>query len=142
MGFDFTQNEKIHSTILQPFLGGRWALNGGFFMQGFSSLAIPTDDRDVTYFFNGAALGYNFYPGGLPNQAITGIIPTIELQANTPMNHQDDGAPVKLQTIVNLTGGVHVEIFHSALLGLAVGTPLTGPRPYSAETIANSNYRY
>jgi hypothetical protein len=73
---------------------------------------------------------------------ITGIIPTVELHANTPTSHQDDGAPVKLDTIVNVPGGVHIEIYHIALVGLAIGTPLTGPKPYSTEGIASFNLRF
>jgi len=52
------------------------------------------------------------------------------------------GAPVKLDTIVNLTGGVHIEIYHDAILGLAIGTPLTGPKPCSTEDIASFNWRF
>ena len=142
-GFDFTQMQKIHSTIVQPYVGGQWALgNGGLFVQGFSSLAIPTDDRDATFWFNSIGIGDNLYRGGSANQVITGIIPTVELHANTPTNHQNDGAPVKLDTIVDFTGGVHIEIYHIALVGLAIGTPLTGPKPYSAEGIASFNLRF
>jgi hypothetical protein len=143
LGFDITQAEKIHSTIVQPFVGGQWALgNGGLFVQGFSSLAIPTDDRDATFWFNSIGIGDNLYHGGPANQVITGIIPTVELHANTPTNHQNDGTPVKLDTIVDFTGGVHIEIHHIALVGLAIGTPLTGPKPYSAEGIASFNLRF
>jgi hypothetical protein len=143
MGFDFTQLEQIHSTIVQPFVGGQWALGGGgLFVQGFSSLAIPTDDRDATFWFNSIALGYFMYRGGATNQVITGVIPTVELHLNTPTNHQDDGAPVKLDTIFDVTAGVHIEIYHNALLGFAIGTPLTGPKPYDAEGIANFNLRF
>jgi hypothetical protein len=142
MGFDFTKNQNIHSTTVQPFLGGQWMIASGVFVQGFSSLAIPTDDRDATFWFNSIALGYYMYQGGGANQPITAVVPTIELHANSPANHQDDGAPVKLDTIVNLTGGVHVEIYHKALLGLAVGTPLTGPKPYGVEGLASFNFRW
>jgi hypothetical protein len=73
---------------------------------------------------------------------VTGIIPTVELHANTPTNHQDDGAPVKLNTIVDVTGGIRVEIHHIALFGVAMGTPLTGPKPYSTEAVASFNLRF
>ncbi len=142
MGFDFTKNEKIHSTLVQPFLGGQWMLGGGLFVQGFSSLAIPTDDRDATFWFNSVGLGYYLYRGWSPIQAITGVVPTVELHFNTPMNHRDDGAPQKLDPIVNLTAGVHIELYHNALLGLAIGTPLTTPRPYDVEGIASFNWRF
>jgi hypothetical protein len=142
MGFDFTKTQNIHSTMVQPFLGGQWAIGSGVFVQGFSSLAIPTDDRDVTYWFNSVGVGYYLYRGGAFNQAITGVVPTLELHVNSPLDHQDDGAPVKLDTIVNLTGGVHIDIYHNAILGLAIGTPLTGPKPYSTEEIASFNWRF
>jgi hypothetical protein len=142
-GFDFTRNENIHSTIIQPYLGGLWMLgNGGFFVQGFSSLAIPTDDRDTAFWFNSIGVGYYMYRGGSANQPITSVVPTLELHWNAPTSHQDDGAPVKLGDIVNITGGVHVEIYHMAIVGVAVGVPLTGPKPYSTEGIASLNFRF
>jgi hypothetical protein len=49
---------------------------------------------------------------------------------------------MKLDTIVNLTGGVHIEIYHNALLGVAVGTPVSGPKPYQTEVLANFNFRW
>jgi hypothetical protein len=141
-GFDFSNNEKIHSTMVQPFLGAQWAISSNVFVQGFSSLAVPTDDRDATFWFNSVGLGYYLYRNGASNQPITGVVPTVELHLNTPLNHQDEGVPVKLDTIANLTTGVHIEIWHSAILGLAIGTPLTGPKPYSTEEIVSFNWRW
>jgi hypothetical protein len=58
--FSFLGVDDIHTTILQPFAGFIYNC-GDWYVQGFTSVAIPMDDRDVTYYFNDVAIGYWLY---------------------------------------------------------------------------------
>ena len=131
---------SIHPTLLQPFVGYVWT-RGDFFLHAFHSLMVPTDSRDVTVLFNDIGLGYWALQaeGG---QLLSGIIPTLELHVNTPLNHRSTGDLPRYRDSVDLTAGVHVELKRQALLGIAVATPVTGPRLFDVEVIANFNYRF
>ena len=117
-------------------------LSRDLFLQGFSSLAIPADQRDVTYAFNSLAVGYWAYRDPGVASLITGVVPTVELHVNTPLNHRGDGVPFDFNTNVNVTTGVHIELFRRALWGVAVVVPVTSPRPFDFEVITNLNLRF
>jgi hypothetical protein len=141
LGFDSLQDQKIHSTVIQPFVSGR-VVFGNFFVQGFSSIALPTDSRDVTYLFNDIGLGYVAYRGG-PNDLIRAISPMVEVHIDTPLKNGDQiGAPLPLDTIINFTGGVQVDLMGGFQLGAAVVIPVTSPRPFDVEGIARLNFRF
>jgi hypothetical protein len=115
---------------------------GDLYFQGFSSVAVPTDFRDVTLMFNSFAVGYWMYRDNDAEAWMTGAAPTLEVHVNTPLSHRGlEGAPVGFDDSVDLTGGVHV-LFHRAVLGVALGTPLTGPKPYDLEAQANLGFHY
>lgn len=140
-GFDVLRGHQIHSTVLQPFIAGKFQA-GSFFVHGFSSVAFPTDSRDVTWLFNDIGLGYwAFRDDQAP--VLRGIVPMIELHINTPLEQSNTiGSPFPLETVVNLTGGVQFNFAQGIQFGVAAGTPLTGPKPYEFETIARLNFRY
>src|SRR5205823_5739736 len=56
---------SLHATVFQPFVGYIFNMND-FYIHGFSSLAVPTDSRDVTLFFNDIGLGYWCYRNNDP----------------------------------------------------------------------------
>jgi hypothetical protein len=142
LAFDFTKGQAIHSPVLQPFIGGIYNVTPDLFVQGFSSIAVPTDSRDVTMLFNSVGVGYWLYRRPATDTFITGVIPTVEAHLNTPLNHQNDGIPDRLETTVNVTGGAHIQIFNKATFGLAVGVPVSGPRPYNVEGLTSFNLRF
>jgi hypothetical protein len=43
---------------------------------------------------------------------------------------------------VVLTGGVNVLLGMNSTLGVAVGTPVTGPRPFDVEAVVTFNVRF
>jgi hypothetical protein len=47
----------------------------------------------------------------------------------------------KLRNFVDLTLGTTLEVGNRATLGLGFAFPLTGPKPFDVETIAQPNYR-
>src|SRR5262249_5344664 len=51
-----TIDGTIHSVFLQPY-GGFILNEGAFYLHGFTSLAVPTDSRDVTIWFNDVGIG-------------------------------------------------------------------------------------
>ena len=61
---------------------------------------------------------------------------------NTPVNHRNPGDVPRFRDSVDLTFGTHFEIFKRASLGIAVATPVTAPRLFQVEALANFNIRF
>jgi len=132
----------IHSTVFQPFVGWIYHISPDLFLQGFSSVAAPTDSRDVTLMFNSAAAGYHLWRSDEPDSRLRGIIPVLELHINTPLDHRGlDNSPLGFDDSVDLTGGCYFQ-FRRATLGIGVCTPLTGPKPYDVEAMASFNFHF
>jgi hypothetical protein len=129
----------IHSTLLQPFVGGLVS-SGDFFASGFSSLLIPTDSRDVIVLFNDIGVGYLAYRGG-PDSAISYVAPVSEVHVTTPLENRNGGGVIRVPDLVVLTEGLQIG-FGPAALQLGVGIPVTGPRPFNVEGIVQFNLRY
>jgi hypothetical protein len=129
----------IHPTIIQPFVG---YIFGGdrFFIHGFTSVGIPSDDRDVTHLFNDVGVGYWVYRGS--GGIINGVAPTIEAHVTTPLDHRGESDVIRGLDVVVLTGGVHLGVFERSLLTLGVAVPVSGPRPFDVEAIVHFNLRF
>ena len=130
----------IRDTVFQPFLGYIYNCQG-FYVEGFSSVAVPTDARDVTLLFNSVALGCYAYrsDGGDGVRAIT---PQVEVHVNTPLSHRGlTSTPIGYPDDVNLIGGVRVWC-RRVEVGAAAGAPITGPRPYGMEANANVAWHF
>lgn len=131
---------KLDSWIIQPWGGYVYNMEDLYF-QGFFSLPVPTDSRDVTLMFIDNAVGYWMYRdnGG---SGLTGIVPTLETHVNIPLNHRGaDAFPVGFSDQVVMTGGVHF-IANRAVFSLGVSVPFTGPQPYDIEGFAQFNWRF
>jgi hypothetical protein len=125
--------DSINPTLLQPYIG--YAFNfGRFYLQGFSEIIVPTDNNLPSFVSNDIGFGYR-----LQNAP---VIPTFEVHINDPLNHQGSLAtPFGFVDSVVLTGGLHTLIGNSVLT-FALTTPVTGPRLYSVEAIAQLNWRF
>jgi hypothetical protein len=121
----------INPTLLQPYVG--YAFNfGRFFLEGFSEIIVPTDNTLPTFIANDIGIGYRLE--SLP------VIPTFEVHSNDALNHQGAlASPIGFADSVILTGGVHF-LFGKSDLTLGVTTPVTGPRLYGVEAIAELNW--
>lgn len=133
--------DSIHSFLFQPYLGLVYNMDR-LFVQGFTSLVIPTDSRDITILFNDFGVGYFVYrndgSGGL-----TQVVPTFEVHINTPLSNRGSlNTPIGLADSVILTQGVHFTFFDRATMLLGVAEPITGPRPFAIEGIAQVNIRF
>lgn len=135
---------SFHSTLLQPYVGyilshNRW------FIQGFTAIDIPTDSEDVTVLFNDIALGYYLYQNPDGNHLVSGVVPTVEVHVNTPLNHRgafDFEDLAGTPDIVTLTFGTHVQLKDHAVLTVGFITPITGPRPFDYEATVQFNWYF
>jgi hypothetical protein len=131
----------VNPTYFQPWHGGIWNWRD-LFVQHFIALAVPTDARDPTLFFKSVAVGYWLYRTNEPGRLLTAVVPDAELHLNTPLNHRGlDSMPIGFPDALDFTGGFYF-FFRRAVLGIAVGAPLTGPKPYDYEVNSNLNFRF
>jgi hypothetical protein len=135
----------IHPTLLQPWVGGILG-SRDLYVHGFSSILIPTDDRDVTVWFNDIGIGYFLYRNrgcGCDDRLLTAIVPTFEVHVTTPLNHRgSEATPVGLQDIVDLTFGTWFGIGKRSWLATAIVTPVTGPKPFDVEAQVYFNFGF
>src|SRR5581483_476069 len=132
---------SFHPVILQPFVGSlfnwdRW------YLHSFSSLAVPTDERDAVLLFNDLGIGYRLYENR-ERTYLRSVTPTFETHINIPLNHrgsQDPGS-AGLDEVI-LTSGVHLGLLRAVHFTLGVATPVTGPRPYDVQALAQLNWRF
>jgi hypothetical protein len=127
--------ERVHPWQLQPFVGYYQAF-GDWYVQGFSSAMIPTDERDAVWLFNDVGLGYRLFEGG---GLIRAVIPTVEAHVNTPLSNRGD---IGFSDSVNVTAGTYFLLGERLTLGTAAGTPVTGPRLFDFEAIFSLNWRF
>jgi hypothetical protein len=141
-GFPSTLGKNV--TDLQPFLGYIFTNGGNWFVQGFGSVAVPTDAALPTMMFLDAALGYYIYRNNDPGSFLTAIVPTFETHVNIPLNHSSlnfndtYGTP----TVVDLTFGLNTEVYRRGVLTLGYALPVTGPAPFSGEFMLLFNWRF
>lgn len=134
--------EDVHATLLQPFIGYIYKREQ-FFVQGFSSVIVPTDTRDVTILFNDVSFGYEAYRNPNRDSLLTSVTPVFELHMNDPLNHRGAfGQPVGISDILVLTAGSHIGLGRGSMLTFGVGTPVTGPKPFTVEGVVQFNYNF
>jgi hypothetical protein len=80
---------------------------------------------------------------------LTAVVPTVEFHMANPLRQVHPDMPIfgvfdteKLHNVVDLTLGTTLEFANQATLGLGFAFPLTGPKPFDVEAIAQLNYRY
>jgi hypothetical protein len=131
----------LHPWFLQPFLGGLRNF-GDFYVQGFTSVAVPTDFRDVALWFKDVGLGYNLYRNPVA-PILNGILPTVEAHVTTPLNHAGfSSQPVGVPATVTFTGGVYFIFRNRASLSLGAAMPVTGPRPTDCAAFGQFNWLF
>jgi hypothetical protein len=133
----------FHHTSLQPFCGWIWTAQR-FYLQGFTAVDAPADLNDVVILSNDFAVGYFLYqrPGG---SGVSAVVPTLEVHVNTPLNHRGVLGltdPAGNPDLVDLTGGVQFEFLDRSSLGIAFAMPVTGPRMFDFQILAQFRCRY
>jgi len=131
----------IDATYFQPYLAFIRYLRPRLFVHGFSAILAPSDSRLVTLFTSDVGLVMMLrrrYAEGI----FQGIMPTVELHTNIPFDHRGaQTQPIGFADNVNLTAGCSF-LMQRAVWGWAIGTPLTGPRPFAVEVITSLNFRF
>jgi hypothetical protein len=135
-----TDGSALHPTLLQPFVGGIY--NGDrFYLHGFSSLVIPTDQRDAIFWCNDLGVGYDVWR--CPCAALTQFTPTLEMHVNTPLTHRGfRSEPVGALDSVIFTGGAHFTFCDRMRLTVGIGAPLTGPLPFELDVFTRLNFLF
>lgn len=130
---------NVQTTLLQPWAGFIYNMDD-FYVQGFSSVVIPTDSHVATILFNDLGIGYTMFRNR--DGLITSLTPIFEVHVTTPLNHRDsmDDA-ITVPDIVDLTAGVHLGVGERGLLTLGVATPVVNS-PFDVEAIAQFNLRF
>ncbi len=140
--FAIPGESDISDVLIQPFVGYIFNLNRDLYIHGFSSIVVPTDSRDVTLLFNDIGVGYYLY-NSPEDRFLTSIVPTLELHVNTPLNHRGAlDSPVGFPDVVDITSGAHFLFHRHCSVGMAVGVPVTGPKPYNVEALGNLNIAF
>jgi hypothetical protein len=129
---------------MQPFVG--YILNRDeWFVQGFSSLTVPLVSAQSIVMFNDIGVGYWL----MRNRSgmITGVAPTMEMHVATPLRQSDPnsaefGDGLRVFDVFDMTIGATILFGNSATLGLGMVVPLTGPKPFDVEVLAQLNYRF
>jgi hypothetical protein len=77
------------------------------------------------------------------------VAPTLELHIADPLRQADPGVNdfglfdgLRLHNVVDFTFGSTFEFSNRATLGAGLVVPMTGPRPFDLEAIAQLNYRF
>ena len=133
----------VHTTVLTPYVGYILRCNQ-FYVQGFTSVYVPTGD-DVTIISNDVQLGYDLFKDRDTDRCLTGLSPFIELHLNDPVNHRgalNTSDPLGTPDWLDLTAGVTFEFRGCSTLALGFVTPVTGPKPYDFEALAQFNIRF
>ena len=131
---------EINPTLIQPFVGYRLS-EDRFFVQGFTSVAASTDSRLPTLLFNDVGVGYMVYQGNA-GDAISFLSPIVEAHLTTALSNRGAGNPILAPDLLALVGGIHIGLYGASTLTLGVATPVTGPRPFDVEAIAQLNWRF
>lgn len=130
-----------HTTTLQPFLA--YLLNAGdFFVQGFSAVDFATGTNQVALLLNDVGLGV-FVLRAEERQFITAIAPAFEVHSAVALNTSSNfgpGNPNAYANVVDFGFVGNVEFLGRSRLAAGVVFPVSSPRPFDAEAIAQFRF--
>jgi hypothetical protein len=133
---------------VEPF-GGFIVQRGDFFVHGFVSVIFPIARPESIMLFTDLGAGYWVYRNGSHSQLITGVAPTVEIHIADPLRTADPAVNVfgvfdniRPHNVVDFTFGGTFELWGRATVGLGLVVPVTGPKPFDVEAIAQVNWRF
>jgi hypothetical protein len=128
---------------VQPF-GGFIFSRGDFFVQGFSSITAPVASAESIVWFNDLGVGFYAY-----RTHAASIAPMLEVHVASPLRQADPTVNdfgvfdnLEVHNVVDVTLGASAELANGAVIGVGMSLPMTGPRPFDWEGIAQFNYRF
>jgi hypothetical protein len=134
----------FHGTTIQPWLGYIWNW-GDLYLHGFTAVDFPADSNDVTILYNDVGVGYFVYRTSDADRLVSAVAPTVEVHVNTPLDHRGvlgSLDPAATPDWVDLTVGTNVEFYQRTRLAVGVVTPVTGPKPFDFEVLAQLRVRF
>ncbi len=135
---------SFNNTTLQPYVG--YICNfEQWYVHGFTALDIPMNSNDVTLMYNDIGVGYFLYRNRTSGGILTAVVPTFEVHVNTPLNHRgafDFEDLAGTPDWVELTMGTTFELYQRSTLAVGIVTPVTGPKPFDFEVLAQLNLRF
>ena len=135
--------EVFHRVTLQPFVGSIWSF-GDCYVQHFTAVDAPLDLNDVVMLSNDFAIGYFLYQKH-EGHGLRAVVPTVEVHVNTPLNHRGVLGltdPAGNPDLVDITSGIHFEFNDHSSVGVAFAMPVSGPRVFDFEILAQLRWRY
>lgn len=133
---------RLNPTLLQPYTGFIYNWER-LYAQGFASIIVPTDSRDALVTTSSLAFGYWLYRGTDPNALVTYISPVIEGHSTVALSHRGlNQALIGFPDAFVLTNGVHIGLGQRSNLALGIGVPLSGPKIFDVEALAQLNWRF
>ncbi|HVK10781.1 MAG TPA: hypothetical protein VM597_18580 [Gemmataceae bacterium] len=123
----------------QPWLGAVWTA-GDLFVQGTSSILLPTNPVYQVALFNSAGAGYWVYRTD-GNAAIRGIAPVVEFHATNPLTNRGTEEPLLIRSQVNMTTGLFIQCTRLTA-GAAVSIPLLEEKPYDVGGMFTVSYQF
>jgi hypothetical protein len=143
---------RLNPVFLQPFAGTIYNWNN-FYGQTFSSLIIPTDDREPLLGTVSIGLGWWVYRTNNPDALLSYAAPFIEGHSTFGLNHHGLDASVNTACLpgqplagfpdtFTLTSGFHLGLGRRSNLAFGIGIPLTGPNLFDVEAVAQLNWRF
>jgi hypothetical protein len=131
----------LNPTLLQPYAGFIYNWER-LYAQGFSSLIIPTDSRDALVGTASLSFGYWLYRSSDPSAFLGYIVPAVEGHSTFAFDHRGLNQTLTgFPDVFELTNGLHIGLGR-ANLALGVGVPLTGPKVFGIEALAQLNWRF
>jgi hypothetical protein len=142
---DFNRFDPGYSTrlLFQPFAG--FILNrGDWFFQGFTSVTLPVTSTQEVVWFNDLGVGYYVYRNAAGSGWLAAVAPTLEMHVSTPLRRVESDSDIdrRLNDVVDFTLGTTFLFTHRTTLGVGLVAPVTGPRPFDVEALAQLNYRF
>ena len=127
------------SVLYQPWLGGIWMFQRGY-VQGISSLLIPTNRAEPTLVNNSIAASYFLYRNDAA-RLLKVVAPAVEFHVRTPLNDRDPNGLIFLQDQVNMTSSIHFRS-NRITVSPAFSIPLVGPKPWNYEGMLWINMQF
>ncbi len=128
---------NLNCWLFQPYVGFVWNISQNWYVEGFSSVVIPSNSNVDLLLFEDVGVGYWLYRS---NSVLSGIVPTVEMHANIAPSDKDCTGYNTNE--LDITAGIHTIFNNRAILTIAGSIPVSGPLPYTFEGILQLNYLF
>ena len=107
-------------------------------------MAIPTDNRDALLSLSDLGVGYKLFQAEEASESlISYVVPVSEIHTTIPWTKRgSEKSPVGVPDIIILTNGVHIGLGRATDLTLAFAIPVSGPKTFDFEAVAQLNWRF